>query len=125
MRLALLGVAMMATAASPAAARDMPLETFLQKAAALERKGAMALFSGDLRLLKAEMGSAGAAIRAEMSSAQKSGKRPSFCPPGKSLSVHSKELLDHLRAIPPAQRAGMTTTDGLRSLMARKHPCPA
>ena len=42
-------------AAASAGAQQMPVSTFLSKADALESKGPMALFSGDLKLLKNEV----------------------------------------------------------------------
>jgi hypothetical protein len=111
--------------AAPAYAQAMPLPTFLAKAAALEKKGAMALFSGDLKRLKAEMRDSAAALRVERLAAVKAGKRPAYCPPEKGAPMNSDEVLAYFRSIPAAQRAQMTTKDGLRGLVARKHPCPA
>ena len=111
--------------AAPSFAQAMPLPTFLAKAAALEKKGAMALFSGDLKRLKAEMRDSAAALRVERLAAVKAGKRPAYCPPEKGAPMNSDEVLAYFRSIPAAQRAQMTTKDGLRGLVARKHPCPA
>lgn len=111
--------------AAPAAAQSMPLPTFLAKAAALEKKGAMALFSGDLKVLKREMEGSATALRGERLAATKAGKRPAYCPPAKRGPMSSDEILSHMRAIPAAQQSRMTTRDGFRSLMVRKYPCPA
>lgn len=109
--------------AAPAAAQSMPLPTFLAKAAALEKKGAMALFSGDMKVLKAEMQGSAAALRAERLAAAKAGKAPVYCPPEKGAPMNSDEILAYFRSIPEAQRARMTTRDGFRGMMARKYPC--
>jgi hypothetical protein len=103
----------------------MSVATFLQKAEALEKKGAMALLSRDLGRLKSEMQTAGASLKAEREAAQRAGQPPAYCPPASGASLNSNELLAHFRAIPPAQRERMHVRDGLRSLMVRKFPCPA
>jgi len=105
-------------------AQNMPLNQFLNRATALEKKGPMALLSSDMGVLKREMQNSGASLRAERLAAQAAGKKPAFCPPAKPVGMSPKEILDHMRSIPAAQRARMTTRDGFRSLMVRKYPCP-
>jgi hypothetical protein len=104
------------------AAHAMTIEAFLQKATALESKGMMALFSSDFKVLKREMETAGAQLRAERLATLKAGGKVSYCPPPKS-SLDAKEVLTHFRSIPQAQRARMPIKEGLRSLLTRKHPC--
>jgi hypothetical protein len=106
-------------------AQNMPLSQFLTKANALEKKGAMALFSGDMGLLKKEMAASAKALRAERLAAQQAGRKPAFCPPEKQTGMAVTEILSHFRAIPAAQRDRMRTKDGFRSLLATKYPCPA
>lgn len=106
-----------------ASAEAMNVADFLQKATALEKKGMMALFSSDMKLLKKEVETAAGELRAERLAAPQAGKKAAFCPPQKGASLNSGELLAHLRGIPAPQRAGMQVKDGLRSLMARKYPC--
>lgn len=106
-----------------AAAQSMPLSTFLAKAAALEKKGAMAIFSGDLKLLQKEGMAAGKAIRADQLAAVKAGRKPATCLPAKA-SIGTGETLAYFRAVPPAQR-GMTVKTALTGLMNKKYPCPA
>ena len=108
-------------AASPAAA--MPVSTFLAKAEALQKKGAMALFSSDIGVLKKEVQASGSQIRAERLAAVKAGRKPDFCPPDKA-SMGSDELLNHLRAIPAAQRA-MPFKTAYKGFLIKKFPCPA
>jgi len=105
------------------AAYAMNVATFLAKADALEKKGMMALFSSDYKALKAEAEAAGGQLRAERLAAQKAGRKPAYCPTTKPDMVSAKELLAHLRAIPPAQRVRIQLKDGMRSLLARKYPC--
>lgn len=115
-----------AIAALAATAADaMTVKTFVEKADALEKKGVMALMSSDFRLLKKEVETAGAALRAERLAAQKAGRRPAYCPTDKAGGLSSNELLAHFRAIPPQQRERTEVKDGLRSLLARKFPCRA
>ena len=65
-----------------AALQAMTVAVFLEKADALKSRGALALFSSDLRLLKSEVTTAGAALRAERLAAERAGRRPAYCPPG-------------------------------------------
>jgi hypothetical protein len=112
-------------AAMPLTAADaMNVAAFLEKASALEKKGMMALFSSDYKLLKGEVETASTQLRAERVAAQKAGKQPAYCPPPKS-GLSPQELLAQLRTIPVAQRARMDVKDGLRTVLARKYPCPA
>jgi hypothetical protein len=104
------------------AVHAMSVAAFLQKAEALEKKGAMALFSRDVGLLKNEVKGASNALKEERLAAQRAGRQPAYCPPEKA-SLNSTELLAHFRAIPPAQRERTEVKDALRSLMARKYPC--
>ena len=101
----------------------MTVAVFLQKAEALEKKGALALFSSDLGRLKTEMKQAGEVLKAERLAAQRAGRRAAFCPPEGGAGLNSNELLAHFRSIPAAQRQRMHVRDGLRSLLIRKFPC--
>lgn len=107
-----------------AALHAMTVAVFLEKADALKSRGALALFSSDLRLLKGEVQTAAAALRAERLAAERAGRRPAFCPPAAGGRFNSDEILRHFHAIAPAQRARMEVRDGLRSLLVRKYPCP-
>jgi len=111
--------------ALPAALHAMTVAVFLEKAEALKARGALAMFSSDLSLLKGEVRTAAAAVRAERLAAERAGRRPAFCPPAAGGRFDSDELLRHFYAIPPAQRARMEVRDGLRSLLVRKYPCRA
>lgn len=118
-------VALLLAAVPATALHAMPVSQFLTKANALEKKGAMALFSSDMNLLKKEITDGAAQLKAEREAAVRAGRKPAYCPrPGVKGSLNSKEILTHFRAIPAAQR-GMQVKDGLRGLLARKFPCPA
>lgn len=110
---------------SAANAQNMPLNQFLAKATALEKKGPLALFSSDMGRLKKEMQNSGKELRAERLAAKAAGKKQAFCPPEKGAALNSSELLGHFRSIPQAQRDRMRTRDGFWSFMTRKYPCPA
>lgn len=101
----------------------MPLTIFLPKAEALNKKGAMALFSSDLGVIKKQFATAGQQLRVERVAALKAGAKPAYCPPAKG-NFNTDELLAHLRAIPPAQR-GITFKAAYKSFLVRKWPCPA
>jgi hypothetical protein len=106
-------------------AQNMPLPQFLTKAAALEKKGAMALFSSDMGLLKKEIRASAGALRTERLAAQRAGRTPAYCPPEKQSGLGVAEILGHFRSIPVDRRARLTTRDAFRSLLAKKYPCPA
>ncbi len=120
-----MAVALLLAAVPATALQAMPVSQFLSKADALEKKGAMALFSSDIGVLKKEITDSAAQLKAEREAAVRAGRKPAYCPrEGVKGSLNSKEILTHFRAIPPARR-GMQVKDGLRSLFARKYPCPA
>jgi hypothetical protein len=104
------------------ALQAMNVAVFLQKAEALQKKGMGAMFSSDLGLLKGEIRSASAALKAEREAARRAGRPSAYCPPTKA-SLNSNEVMAHFRTIPPAQRGRTEVRDALRSLLARKYPC--
>jgi hypothetical protein len=104
------------------ALQAMNVAVFLQKAEALQKKGMRAMFSSDLGLLKGEIRTASAALKAEREAAQRAGRPSAYCPPARA-SLNSNELLAHFRAIPVAQRPRTEVRDALRGLLARKYPC--
>jgi hypothetical protein len=110
-------------AAAPASlsAQSMPVATFLAKADTLEKKGPMALFSSDLKLLKAEIAASGKLLRQEIEAARRAGRRPQACLPEKA-QTDSRELIAYLRSLAPAQRS-MPIKSAFTGLMAKKYPC--
>jgi hypothetical protein len=117
---AIVAAALVALLAGPAAAMDVA--TFLDKAEALQRKGPLALLSGDVKLLMGELNGASKALRAERLAAKAAGRTPAYCPP-ETGRLSSGEILTAFQAIPPAERAGTEVKDALRSLYARRFPC--
>ena len=104
-----------------AAAGDMSVATFLAKADALEKKGAMAMFSSDLKVLKAEGTAASKAYRARLDRERAAGN-PSSCPP-KGTSIDSNDLLAHLRSYPAAVRPTVTMRTAMADMFIKKYPC--
>ncbi|VAW03942.1 hypothetical protein MNBD_ALPHA04-413 [hydrothermal vent metagenome] len=108
-------------AATPAAA-PMSAASFLAKAERLEKKGPLAVFSKDLKLLKRELDTASKQYRSLIDRQKKTGQKPHSCPPEKG-SMDSDELIGHVRAIPAKQRAAIPFRSAFLSLMKKKYPC--
>lgn len=107
-------------AAAPAQA-EMTLAEFLPRANRLQAKGAMAVFSSDLKPVMAEMRSVGQELKAEGERRKAAGLPRRSCPP-EGAKLDSKQLLTMLNTIPPADR-GMSVKDGLLRVMAARFPC--
>lgn len=107
--------------ALPAAAA-MDVATFLTKADALKAKGPFALFSGDLKLLKAEMAAASQQLKAEKAARDKAGLPPRTCPP-KGAKMGATEFLAELHKMPAADQRTTSVKDGLVWVGLRKYPC--
>lgn len=113
------GVALSLALAAPASA--MSVAEFLTRADALKARGAMALFSGDLKLLMREVKAAGQGVRTDNRRRQQAGLAPRSCPPER-VSMKSDELLAALRTIPPGDR-GISVQEGFARMMAARYPC--
>jgi len=113
----------LAAASTPLAAApgDMNVATFLAKADALKAKGAMALFSSDISLLKNEGMAAGMAYKARLSQERAAG-RPSSCPP-QGTTVNSDRLLEFLRTYPANVRPRVSMKQAIADYFARTYPC--
>jgi hypothetical protein len=115
--------AILIATAAPAAA--MPVSSFLAKAEALKKKGPLALFSGDIKLLMNQIKADSQAIRAERLAAEKTGRRGAFCPPSGGVKMTDKDVLQAMEAVPPPRRTQTSTTDAMRAYMMRRFPCRA
>ena len=104
-----------------AAPGDMSVATFLAKADALKAKGAMAMFSSDIGVLKSEGQAAGKAYLVRLEKERAAG-HPSSCPP-KGSRVNSDELLAHLRTYPANARPGVNMKQAFADYFIRKYPC--
>lgn len=120
MRKIVLGLVLAVGIAAPAHAA-MTLAEFLTKANALHAKGAMAIFSSDLKPVMNEMRSSFDQLKVEGERRKAAGLPPRACPP-KDTKLDSKQLLAMLNAIPPAER-GISVKDGLLRAMSQRFPC--
>ena len=103
----------------------MNVQTFLTKAEALERTGPLALFSSDLKLLMNQVQSDMTALKVEKDADEAAKRRLAFCPPDDSkVSLSDKDILEAMRAVPPARRSSTDSRDALRAFFGRRYPCP-
>lgn len=120
--LALAGMAC-APAIVLAAPGEMSVSTFLEKADTLQKKGAMAVFSSDLKLLKSETRSAANFYRERIKIDKAAGRAPQSCPPQGEASLDSKAWLAHLRSYPVSARPGTNLRTAFSDLMKKRYPC--
>ena len=104
-------------------ASAMPVAAFLAKANALQKKGPMALFSGDLKLLMNQIKRDAAELRAENKAAEAAGRRKAYCTPDAGVKLTNRDVMDAMNAIPAAQRSALHTKDAMRAYLARRYPC--
>ena len=111
--------------ALPAAvsAQSMNAEEFHRKAMALQKKGALAVFSGDLKLVMNEGKAAAGKARQTRLAAVKAGQKPRYCPPEGTKGMGSDEYMKGLSAIPAAERAQIDMAEATTRILARKFPC--
>jgi hypothetical protein len=112
--------------ALPAAvsAQSMNAEVFHQKAVALQKKGPLAVFSGDLKLVMNEGKAAAGKARQVRLAAIKAGQKPRYCPPEGTRGMASDEYMKGLSAIPATERSKIDMTEATTRILARKFPCP-
>ena len=98
----------------------MPVSEFLAKADALKAKGMAAMFSTDIRLLKAEVNAAATSYRADVND----GKPPRSCPPPKGWAkLNADELMANFRLLPPAQQTTTSVRAAFANYMVSRFPC--
>ena len=114
----------LALLAAPAAASAMPVSTFLAKADALQSKGALAMFSGDLKLLMNQIKADAASLRADNKAAEAAGRPKAYCSPAGGVKLTNRDIMGAMQAVPPAQRATTDTKSAMRAYFARRFPCP-
>ena len=114
----------LALLAAPAAASAMPVSTFLAKADALQSKGALAMFSGDLKLLMNQIKADAASLRADNKVAEAAGRPKAYCSPAGGVKLTNRDIMGAMQAVPPAQRATTDTKSAMRTYGARRFPCP-
>ena len=106
-------------------AQSMNAEVFHKKAAALAKKGPMAIFSSDLKQVMNEGKASAGKARELRLAAIKSGHKPRYCPPEGTKGMNSDEYMKGLSAIPAAERAQIDMTEATTRILARKFPCRA
>ena len=115
------GLALALAPLAPAAA--MPVSTFLAKADRLQKKGPLAMFSGDLKLLMGQVKTDAAELRAENKALEAAGRKKAYCTPAAGVKLGNRDILTAMQAVPPAQRATTDTKSALRAYFARRFPC--
>lgn len=109
---------------SPAFAQAMNAESFHQRATALKKKGALAIFSGgEIKALMREGQASGQASVARLRADKAAGKPTRFCPPTGPTKMGSDEFMSRLSAIPLAERRRIDMTEATTRIMAAKFPC--
>lgn len=117
------GLVLLGALALSSGAAAMPVSTFLTKATALQKKGPLALFSGDLKLLMRQIKTDAAQIRDERLAAKAAGRPTGFCPPEGGTKLSDKDILSAMQAVPASERARTDTRSALRAYLVRRHPC--
>jgi hypothetical protein len=121
-RIALALIASLALASPLAAAPgDMSVAVFLAKADALKAKGAGAMFSPDIGVLRKEGTAAGEHYRNRLQAERAAGK-PSSCPP-QGARIGSDKLLAHLRTYPEARRPRVSMKQAFADYFIKTYPC--
>ena len=120
-----ISIGLLLAAVPLAAAAAMPVSTFLAKADALQRKGPMAMFSGDLKLLTRQVKADAAQLRAANKAAAAAGRPKAYCTPDAGVKMTNRDVLIAMREVPPAQRSTTITRDALRAYFVKRYPCKA
>ena len=109
-----------AVAANP----QMTAGEFLSRAEPMLKKSKMALiFSKDARTLMGILQQTAQANRARLEADRAAGRRVDTCLPAKGKAkINANDLLAHIRAMPPAQKA-QSFDAALAGYTARKYPC--
>lgn len=123
---ALFATVLLAVASPVLAAGELTAGQFLARAEPLLKKNKMSLmFSGEARKLVGILGRAAQNNRARLDADRVAGRKVDTCLPEKGKAkVNANDLLAHIRAMPPAQKAQSFDT-AFASYTARKYPCRA
>lgn len=106
-------------------AQNMNAEEFHKRASALQKKGALAIFSsGEIKTLMNEGKAAGDAAKAKRLAAKEAGRPQRYCPPATPTSMDSNEFMKRLSAIPAADRQRINMTEATTRILSAKFPCP-
>lgn len=123
-RIALVIGLMACLAAGAASAQSgMTLDDFVTRANRIPLN-ATAMLRPDAHRLKGEAERAFRTVGTEIREARTAGRAPPACPPER-ISLDVRQLLAFLNGIPEARRQRMSVTEGIRSWMGSRYPCPA
>ena len=106
-----------------ASAQSMNAQRFYDRANQLQKKGMMAMFSRDVKLLIKEATAAGESARAQRLAALKTGITPRYCPPKGAQRMGSEEFMERLGALPRAERLRIDMTEAMIRIQIIKFPC--
>ncbi|MDE2435945.1 MAG: hypothetical protein KGM49_06775 [Sphingomonadales bacterium] len=112
------GLVAMPASAAPG---DMSVGTFLDRVAALKARGAMALFSSDVGMLRREATAAGQAYTARLAT-ERAQHRPSSCPP-QGARPSQDQWLSHLGTYSSAARASTNLRVAMADYFIKTWPC--
>lgn len=107
---------------SASAQSGMTLDDFVTRANRIPLNPT-AMLRPDAHRLKGEAERAFRTVGTEIETARAAGRTPPACPP-EQINLNVRQLLAHLNAIPQARRQRMIVTDGIRSWMGSRYPCP-
>jgi hypothetical protein len=117
------GVAVCLAAGSAWAQSAMTLDDFVTRANRIPLNPT-AMLRPDAHRLKGEAERGFRSVGNEIRDARAAGRAPPACPPER-ISLDVRQLLTFLNGIPEARRERMSVTDGIRSWMRSRYPCPA
>jgi len=118
-----IGMAACLAVGSASAQSNMTLDDFVTRANRIPLNPA-AMLRPDAHRLKGEAERAFGTVGREIDAARTAGRTPPACPPER-INLNVRQLLEFLNGIPEARRERMTVTDGIRSWMRSRYPCPA
>jgi hypothetical protein len=109
-----------------AAPRQITAGEFLAKAEPMLKKSKVSLmFSSEARKLVGVLGQAAQNNRTRLDADKAAGRKIDTCLPEKGKAkVNANELLAHIKAMPPAQKA-LSFDAAFASYTAKKYPCRA
>lgn len=112
--------------AAAAQTSSLSVADVLTKSDALEKRGMLAVFSSDLRLIKAEAQRDVDAFAVQLRTARNAHRTLPACPPessdGWKIAFDTEEVLRYYRSIPPQQR-GISSRQAFAEFMRIKYPC--
>lgn len=119
-----LGIGLLSLAAGPGAAQSMNAQVYHDRAAALMKKGPLALLSrGEIKALMEEGQKAGLKSRELRLATIRAGGKPRSCPPEGKQAMDAREFMNRLGAIPRSERERIDMTEAMTRISAAKFPC--